>query len=585
MIRHWGLRKKFISVFLILITLPTILFGSLIYYQTTEVFKEQAEENINARLEKNDENLVAILNTIENITSYMIYDESFRTFFTTPKQDVAKVREAENAIKGFFTFQIMSYKYIDSIKLVSTNQDNLLNFGNPVEGNENELRKLAISTGGEPVWSNTYKLNSAWSGEHHVISLTRQINDINKISQPIGMARIRLNETELYKNIEVDMTQQGNYFVLSNSGEVVLHPDSDLVGNKYPNQAIIDLVTHEQGKNFTYETGGEKYLLVKQKITGTNWFSVILVNQDEVVQNLYNVRTLMINLVVLLAVLGVVAFFGFYNWHVKPILELTEQTKQLEKGNFSAKVPVHSKDEIGRLGLRFNKMVITIQKFIDREYKLKIKQKESELEALQNQIDPHFLYNTLDMIRWTARMEKAMETSQLIERLSKIFRMNLNKGSMWVSLKEELVYLDNYLELQRSRMGDRLQYTIYYEEQLKDTLIVKQLIQPLVENSILHGLKDLPRQGKIDIRAYKRERSLIIDVIDNGRGFQEESLSKIDGGYALQNIRDRMRLAFGEGYGMEIKKGNKGAWITLELPLTLEKEKAKKQEPGENNDL
>lgn len=159
----------------------------------------------------------------------------------------------------------MSYKYIDSIKLVSTNQDNLLNFGNPVEGNENELRKLAISTGGEPVWSNTYKLNSAWSGEHHVISLTRQINDINKISQPIGMARIRLNETELYKNIEVDMTQQGNYFVLSNSGEVVLHPDSDLVGNKYPNQAIIDLVTHEQGKNFTYETGGEKYLLVKQK--------------------------------------------------------------------------------------------------------------------------------------------------------------------------------------------------------------------------------------------------------------------------------------------------------------------------------
>ncbi|WP_054860422.1 histidine kinase [Gracilibacillus sp. JCM 18860] len=564
-------------MFLILITLPTILFGSLIYYQTTEVFKEQAEENINARLEKNDENLVAILNTIENITSYMIYDESFRTFFTTPKQDVAKVREAENAIKGFFTFQIMSYKYIDSIKLVSTNQDNLLNFGNPVEGNENELRKLAISTGGEPVWSNTYKLNSAWSGEHHVISLTRQINDINKISQPIGMARIRLNETELYKNIEVDMTQQGNYFVLSNSGEVVLHPDSDLVGNKYPNQAIIDLVTHEQGgKNFTYETGGEKYLLVKQKITGTNWFSVILVNQDEVVQNLYNVRTLMINLVVLLAVLGVVAFFGFYNWHVKPILELTEQTKQLEKGNFSAKVPVHSKDEIGRLGLRFNKMVITIQKFIDREYKLKIKQKESELEALQNQIDPHFLYNTLDMIRWTARMEKAMETSQLIERLSKIFRMNLNKGSMWVSLKEELVYLDNYLELQRSRMGDRLQYTIYYEEQLKDTLIVKQLIQPLVENSILHGLKDLPRQGKIDIRAYKRERSLIIDVIDNGRGFQEESLSKIDGGYALQNIRDRMRLAFGEGYGMEIKKGNKGGMDNIRASINTGKGKSKK---------
>ncbi|SER34241.1 two-component system, sensor histidine kinase YesM [Gracilibacillus ureilyticus] len=580
MFRHWSLRKKFIFVFFVLITLPTILFGSLIYYQATDVFKDQAIENINARLEKNNENLLENLRTIENISSFMIYDESFRTFFTTPEEDVIVAREAENDIKGFFTFQIMSNEYIDSIKLINENGD-VLNFGNPVRGSELSLRREAVANEGEPVWSNTYELYSDWSGSHHVISLTRIINDINHISEPIGMARIRLDEEQLYNRIEVDARQQGNFFVLAKNGEVVLHPNREFAGELYPEQDVIDLVVHHNKKNSVYETDGEKFLIVKQSIPGTNWISVIMVNQDDVVQSLYNIRSLIVYMVIILAILGVIAFIGFYLWHIKPILALTEQTKQLEKGNFSAKVNVNSKDEIGRLGTRFNQMVVTIQKYIDREYKLKIKQKESELKALQSQIDPHFLYNTLDMIRWTARMENAMETSKLIERLSKMFRMNLNKGRMWVTLREELLYIENYLELQRSRMGERLKYCIYYDEQIKDTKIMKQLLQPVVENSILHGFKDLSGTGEIYIRCYLFGKNILIDVIDNGAGFAASDTDQIRDGFALENIQERLNLATGEDSEVKQKSVEKGAWVQIKIPL-YDIMEGNKKESGEN---
>jgi two-component system sensor histidine kinase YesM len=150
--------------------------------------------------------------------------------------------------------------------------------------------------------------------------------------------------------------------------------------------------------------------------------------------------------------LGILALIGFYYSIVLPIVDLTKKTKQVEKGDFSAQVNVRSEDEIGKLATRFNRMVATIQRLIDLKYKVQLKQRESELKALQNQINPHFLYNTLDMIRWTARLEKAMETSRLIETLSRMFRISLNRGKLWIPLREELSYVESYLQLQQKRL-------------------------------------------------------------------------------------------------------------------------------------
>nr|WP_263326407.1 sensor histidine kinase [Neobacillus sp. Marseille-Q6967] len=573
--KRGGLKKQFVTVFLVLITIPTLLFGVLIYYQATKAFKQQARENTIARLEKNEENLNSIIQEIETMSSFMIYDDDFRTFFMAGEEDTfqSEYKQTEKEIKGYLTFQLLSKNYIDSISLVGRDGHNL-EFGNPVTGTAKAEEKLAINAKkgkGAPIWSNAYVVTSDWDGKKRVISLTRVINDLTNIKQPIGLVRIRLDQEKLYQIMETRSAhQQGTYFVLSENGHVVLHHDSSLSGKPFPISKVREWAVDSDQKTMSFTSNGSKNLVVKKEVKGTNWRAIAVVDEGDVVKSLYNVRGLIVNMILLLILLGIVAFSGFYYRHIKRISELTEQTKQLENGDFSAKVEVTSNDEIGKLGMRFNKMVVTIQNLINQEYKLKIKQKESELKALQSQIDPHFLYNTLDMIRWSARLENAMETGQQIERLSKVFRMNLNMGKMWVRIEEEMVYLENYLELQKSRLGERLEFRLSYDSDIKKMYIIKQLIQPLVENSILHGFKDLPRQGVIEISSYKRGNELWIDVVDNGWGIPDHVINKgpdATKNYALNNIKDRLEMAFGEGFGVEHINSEIGTWIRLKLPL------------------
>jgi len=587
MFRNWKLTRKFVTVFLLLITLPTLVFGGFIYYQTSNTFKQQAVINALERLEKNEDNLTSIIHSIENMSSYMIHDENFRTFFRASEQETfqPEYKQAMAGINGYFTFQLMSYSFIDSIYLESKD-GNRLEIGSRIRSSEQLLDEAAKLRKGAPHWSGTYRVKREWERPNKIISLTRVINDINHISEAIGMVRIRLDQSKLYHSIEKDASfQGGSYFVVNKTGDVVLHPDSSLAGNPFPEAEIVDWVANSPQKTMKYHTNQTEYLVVKKPIEGTYWVSIEMVNQGEVVKNLDHVRQLFAGMVVLLILLGTVALIGFYSSFIKRIVELTEQTRQLEKGDFSANVQVTSQDEIGKLGMRFNQMVVTIQAYINREYKLKIKQRESELKALQSQIDPHFLYNTLDMIRWTARLENAMETGQLIERLSKIFRMNLNMGKMWVKLDEEFVYIQNYLELQKSRLGNRLNYQLFYDDQIKDVLIMKQLLQPLVENSILHGFNNLPRQGIITIRAYQAEEEVWMDVIDNGWGFLDERVKKRKG-YALKNLRERLATAFGEDALLERLPFEQGAWIRLKIPLKKNNHlQPNSNDSGERHDL
>src|SRR5690625_2644469 len=192
-----------------------------------------------------------------------------------------------------------------------------------------------------------------------------------------------------------------------------------------------------------------------------------------------------------------VLFRSFVITIIRQILELTNETKRLETGDFKARVSLRTSDEIGQLGYRFNNMVSQIEWLIDTKYKLKIQNKQSELNALQAQINPHFLYNTLDMIRWTARMEQAEETGRSIEDLSRLFRNNLSQVKVWIPLKAEMKYVQSYLELQKRRMGGELDFLVLMEEGLENCLTMKQILEPLVTNCIKHAFKRRSEERRV----------------------------------------------------------------------------------------
>ncbi len=574
MLKRWGLKRKFITFFLAL-TVPILVISILIYYQTGIVLKKQAVEEATERLNRNEQNLLDVFSTVETMSSYMIYDRNFREMFTATEEEIyqPEYREAMEVIKGYFTFQLISNPYINSISLISKD-GHLVEHGEPVKGNESKLDQAARDANGSAVWSDPYQVTSSWNDDKYVISLSRLINDMNNISEQIGLVRIRLDPTALYNQMEVP-SQRGEYFIFSDQGEVILHQDADLIGKQFPDAGLTDWVTEGKEDFFSYQDGDSHYLVVKNQLANTDWFSVTAIDEDKLVADLTNVRVLIGYLIGILLLAGMLFFILFYHSTIKRVIELTNQTKQVANGDFTASVYVDSDDEIGKLGLRFNKMVKRIQRHIETEYKLKIKQRESELKALQNQINPHFLYNTLDMIRWNARFENAPETGHLIERLSKIFRMNLNNGKTWVRFKEEIEYSQAYLELQKKRLGEQLDYHIEIDHDLKDYYVMKQVIQPLIENSIQHGIKNLPRQGIIRVHCYQRNNQAVIDVMDNGWGFSEAKKNGEEhAGFALKNLHDRISIVFGKPYGLILLDTQEGAAVRLLLPL-LNEEKSK----------
>jgi two-component system sensor histidine kinase YesM len=541
------------------------------------MLRRQAVDSAARVLDIISQNITSIVENVENISSYMIYDNQFRKYFTyrfgDGEQD--EFNSLQDSIHAFSAFQVISKGYLDSIQLEGTNGNAPLTIGDQIEGDENEWVREAMAAQGRFIWSTAYPVKSLWTGDReYVISLFRQIKDVNDINKTIGFVRIRLSEKALYSLISSKGFSRpvGSAFMVDDHGEIISHQDPSAVGGLVQEPILLEQMA--KGKNLiSFSNTSDQYVIIARKIPRTNWYVVAKVDEWEIVKNLDAIRTSIKGMIVFSTMMGIMALAGFYWFIIRPILALTEITMQVEQGHFDIQAPVESHDEIGRLSLHFNKMVRTIQRLIDTKYKLEIQHKEAEFKALQNQIDPHFLYNTLDTIHWTARIEHAMETSTLIVALSKMFRISLSQGKMYIPLKQELDYVNYYLILQKKRLMFELKYVIHTEDHLNDVLVPKKLIQPLVENCILHGFQDPPEAGTIQICCTSNQGCLNIDVLDSGRGFEPELMKtyiteETDNGFALRNIQKRIALLFGEGYGLEFfSGGGAGARVRITIPL------------------
>jgi two-component system sensor histidine kinase YesM len=259
--------------------------------------------------------------------------------------------------------------------------------------------------------------------------------------------------------------------------------------------------------------------------------------------------------------------------------------KLAESGDFDTQIKVKSKDEIGELSLSFNKMLTRIKQLIQRVYQTEIVRKEAELSALQAQINPHFLYNTLQIMDIMAEEKGADEISGACQSLAKIFRYSISKVTDLVALKVEIIHVEKNVFIKLLRLGEKLSVEYNLDESLYRYEIIKLILQPLVENAIIHGIEKDGRNCVIKVSASLTGDNLILSVEDNGVGMTAEELMKLQsslyqdtdeerpkrhGGIALKNVNDRIRLYYNDKYGMSIQsKKHKGTKVTLILPARL----------------
>ena len=292
-------------------------------------------------------------------------------------------------------------------------------------------------------------------------------------------------------------------------------------------------------------------------------------------------ETLSIILMICAVAFSILTAFSLSKSIYTPIKKLHDVTKTITKNDLQALMTNENVDEITELGMSFNIMIGKIRDLLDSKIKEQENLKKAELRALQAQINPHFLYNTLDTIIWMAESKKTDQVIDIVSALSSFFRISLSKGKDWITIAEEIERTRSYLTIQRMRYRDIMDFKIEMDENVADYTILKLILQPLVENALYHGIKNKRQGGTICVRAkQKNVNEILIEVEDDGIGFTSEKLAqlqaeldndsgeiRLETGFGIGNVNQRTKLYYGKQYGLSVRSEyNTGTCVTLVIP-------------------
>lgn len=330
------------------------------------------------------------------------------------------------------------------------------------------------------------------------------------------------------------------------------------------------------------KSGGIEYSAEKSKIRlpnfGPYWNIYMLTPLTSVMREAHVITYVTVGLV-LFNILSVLVLVVMVNrFVVNPITHLSRLMEEVRRGNLRVRAPIDSKDEVGQLEYGFNQMVAQLDKNILQIQEEEKQKRQLEVRVLQAQINPHFIRNTLNTVRWMAELKKAAGISRALTSFMKLMDYSFRDHHELVTVETEILYLNEYIYLQRLRYQNRFQFDIQVEEDLKQVQVLRLLLQPIVENSILHGLEEKRGFGILVIRFYRQEDFLIIDVTDDGVGISKEKIAEIMAGtvhrarggshIGVTNVLERIRLHYGEEYGLSISgTPGEGTRVRLRLPL------------------
>ena len=264
----------------------------------------------------------------------------------------------------------------------------------------------------------------------------------------------------------------------------------------------------------------------------------------------------------------------------KPLRQISEAIRKFSAGDFSQQLAVNTQDELGEVADCFNHMVGDIQRLIDENYGIRLKEKESELQLLQAQINPHFLYNTLDSLYWQAIEKDNDDLAESILSLSQLFRLVLSRGKGEIPLEDEMELVSCYLKVQKMRFTDRLQYEISVSDDVRNVRIPKLIVQPFVENAVVHGFEQMNDGCQVAVTAFHEDAYVCIEVLDTGAGMTKEQLDALTqdgsdpyakqrmGGYAIRNIRERLKMKYQDRFTLDIQsEPGRGTVVLLKIPF------------------
>lgn len=567
----------FATVAVLVLSAVVIVTGVSMKFTNTSIF-ENSSEYTHTIIQQMNQNIDSYIDYMENIAYLISSNEDVQDYLFDEKID----NEGRYRILNQLQTILDSRSDIRNVGIISKNGRMLINDGSKsvnqdLDLNTQEWYATALEKPNGPILTSSH-VQHIISGERPwVITLSRGIRDRSGSGEKEGVFFIDLNYNAISELCDQSTVGTKGYaFILDAKGNIVYHPQQQQLYNELQTENISLIMDTDEDTVLT-GTGNDGKLYSISRSEKTGWTVVDCTNVKELLSKSRQAQSVYVLTAIILVIVALLFSRFMARSITLPIQKLRDSMKKVQEGDFSVSdVVVDSKNEIGSLTKSFDVMTHRIHELMEQNVHEQEEKRKSELKALQSQINPHFLYNTLDSIIWMAEGKKNEEVVLMTASLARLLRQSISNEDEVVPIANEVEYARGYLTIQKMRYKDKLEFQIEVDSSILYIPLIKLVLQPIIENAIYHGLKYKESKGLLIVKGFMKDGNAVLQVIDDGVGMDEETLAHIydkhkvnyhSNGVGVYNVQKRLKLYYGEDYGITYTSElGKGTTATITIP-------------------
>ena len=574
----------FATVAVLVLSAVVIVTGVSMRFTNTSIF-ENSSQYTQTIIQQMNQNIDSYIDYMENIAYLISSNEDVQDYLFSDEID----SEGRYRILKQFETILDSRSDIRNVGIISKSGRMLINNGSKsvnhdLNINTQEWYTQALNSPEGATLTSSH-VQHIISGERPwVITLSRGIRDRSGSGEKEGVFFIDLNYSAISGLCDQSTVGTKGYaFILDAKGNIVYHPQQQQLYNELQTENISLIMDTDEDTVLT-GTGSNGKLYSISRSDKTGWTVVDCTNVRELLSKSRQAQSIYVLTAVVLVIVALLFSRFMARSITLPIQKLRDSMKKVQEGDFSVSdVVVDSRNEIGSLTKSFDVMTHRIQELMEQNVHEQEQKRKSELKALQSQINPHFLYNTLDSIIWMAEGKKNEEVVLMTASLARLLRQSISNEDEVVPIANEVEYARGYLTIQKMRYKDKLEFQIDVDPSILHIPLIKLVLQPIIENAIYHGLKYKESKGLLIIKGFPKDGNAVLQVIDDGVGMDEETLAHIydrhkvnyhSNGVGVYNVQKRLKLYYGEDYGITYESVvGKGTTATITIPGRQEGQK------------
>lgn len=584
-----SIKGKLIVCFIALIA-PIIIIGSVAYNISLSVVTDMAEESVESVINRIGHENDRLMNKVQDFAMMISEDSVFQAPLREKlPSDIKEVYKQRMDYNNKLYYQNQYSDEIQSVYVIGENgacfKSNMMTLQDIDFRQEDWYQEILYSKGG--IWFEPHAGSfAAVTVGEQVITFGVPIVD-HFSGNRIGVVMVDV-EVEKVKSSDTQLVQEGEIFLLSEDNQILVSfPGTTTLDTRGQGDEILKHINlSSQDEAHKINVGKEEYLAFCKLSTVNEWKIVGIIPFNEILKSTSVIPTTIIIMIILSCGIALLFLLYVVSRIGQPIKNMCNTMKKVCDGDMSVRAKVETNDEVGELATSFNNMIEQINVLMKIREENQKKLSNAELETLQAQINPHFLYNTLDSISWMARLKYMDEVEEMIEALTMFFRISLSRGKELITLEDEIQHIHSYLRIQQVRYRNKLSYTIDIPQMLHKCLVAKMTLQPLVENAIYHGIKEKRGKGMISITGTDDKDMLILKVKDTGKGMLPEMVAKLNQllqngeemdnsekfhSYGVLNVQRRIQIRFGKQYGLYYESTYmEGTTVTIKLPRDID---------------